>query len=163
MNAQHRIACVLRRRRRHWRCLRRGDCIRRRRWRRSRRARHDRSRCGRGHGVLPQSAQDKRMWTIWLLQHKKEASFSNQKTRKKSSSTATSLWTLSVRGSQMAFKKRLLLGGQKRSKIKERCKRRQNPCVFRESSSVGFTFFYCRTFFSILQSVSCHLFFSYVQ
>jgi hypothetical protein len=164
MNARHRIAtvCVLRRRRRQWRCLRRGDCIRRRRWRRSRRARHDRSRCGRGHGVLPQSARQKNV-DYMVVRTKKKASFSNQKTRKKSSSTATSLWTLSVRGSQMAFKKRLLLGGQKRSKIKERCKRRQNPCVFRESSSVGFTFFYCRTFFSILQSVSCHLFFSYVQ
>jgi len=56
---------------------------------------------------------------------KKEASFSKPKTRKKSSSTATSLWTLSVRGSQMASssvkqKTKVLLfgGGQKRSKKK---------------------------------------------
>ena len=50
--------------------------------------------------------------------------------------------------------------------IKERDQKKKAKskiCVFRESSSVGFTFFYCRTFFSILQSVSCHLFFSYVQ
>ena len=113
MNAQHRIATVvLRRRRRQWRCLRRGD-FRRRRWRRSRRARHDR-RC-RGHGVLPRARQ--KNVDDGCYNDKKEALFFKTilGTRKKSSSTATSLWTLSVRGSQMASVcKRRSFGGTKK-------------------------------------------------
>ena len=115
MNARHRIATgcrvVLRRRRRQWRCLRRGD-FRRRRWRRSRRARHDR-RC-RGHGVLPRARQKN---VDGCYNDKKEALFFKTilGTRKKSSSTATSLWTLSGRGSQMALVyKRLSSGGTKK-------------------------------------------------
>ena len=94
---------------------------------------------------------------------KKKPLFQTKKTRKKSSSTATSLWTLSVRGSQMASgvqKTFFFWGGgrdkkdpkknvemkRKREMQKEEGKIEKYACVFRESSSSSsVVFFFCRT------------------
>ena len=170
MNARHRIAtvCVLRRRRRQWRCLRRGDCIRRRRWRRSRRARHDRSRCGRGHGVLPQSARQKNV-DYMVVRTKKKGLFFKPKNEKKELEYCHVAMDSFGTWLSNGFQKKTSSGGtkkiQKKKTLMMKSKRERD---FRESSSVLgvyyilflYIFFNNSKLFVVCLVWSCHLFFS---